>query len=181
MARVSRIGKLPIKVSNDIKVDIKDTVITLTKGKDVRNYDFGSKVAVKFQNNEITVESVNPDDDEAVKFVGLHRSNINNLVFGLTNGFKVVVEYNGVGYKANVVKDILVLTLGYSHDIAVRIPANVNITLEKPNLIVINSIDKESAGGFASFLKSLRKVEPYKGKGVKLANETIIRKEGKKK
>lgn len=177
----SRIGKLPIKVANnDIKVSIEGSVITFTKGNVVKTYDFGNKVDVSYENNEIFVKETS--DSDSTRFCGLHRSNLFNLVKGLSEGYKVVLEYNGVGYKADIYKNcFLVLGLGYSHDIVVKIPANIKITLEKPNLIVIQGDDKEAVGTFASRIISFRSTEPYKGKGIKYQGQWILRKEGKKK
>lgn len=176
---VSRIGKLPIKVADDIKVAINDSVISLTKGNKTKTYDFGDKVKVSFKDKEILVEET--EDTESTQFCGLHRANIANIVKGLTEGYKVVLEYNGVGYRADVAKGFLILGLGYSHDIVIKIPEGITITPEKPNLINIQGDDKEIIGTLASRIISLRKTEPYKGKGIKYQGQEILRKEGKKK
>ena len=176
---VSRIGKLPIKVADDIKVAINDSVVSFTKGNKTKTYDFGDKVKVSFKDKEIFVEET--DDAESTQFCGLHRANIANIIKGLTDGYKVVLEYNGVGYRADVAKGFLVLGLGYSHDIVVKIPNGVTITPEKPNLINIQGDDKEVVGTLASRIISLRRTEPYKGKGIKYQGQEILRKEGKKK
>ena len=176
---VSRIGKLPIKVGNDLKVKIEDTIITFTKGNKTKEYDFGKKVNVSFDGNEILVKE--NDDVDSTRFCGLHRSNIFNIVKGLIEGYKIVLEYNGVGYKADVNKTFLVLGLGYSHDIVVKIPSDITVTPEKPNLINIQGSDKEKVGNFASRIISFRTTEPYKGKGIKYQGQWILRKEGKKK
>lgn len=176
---VSRIGKLPIKVADDIKVAIENSVITFTKGNKTRTYDFGNKVKVDFRDKEIFVEEI--EDPDSTRFCGLHRSNIANIVKGLHEGYKVVLEYNGVGYRADVAKGFLVLGLGYSHDIVVKIPDGITITPEKPNLINIQGEDKEAVGNLASRIISLRRTEPYKGKGIKYQGQEILRKEGKKK
>ena len=176
---VSRIGKLPIKVADDIKVAINDSVISLTKGNKTKTYNFGDKVKVSFKDKEILVEET--EDTESTQFCGLHRANIANIVKGLTEGYKVVLEYNGVGYRADVAKGFLILGLGYSHDIVIKIPEGITITPEKPNLINIQGDDKEVIGTLASRIISLRKTEPYKGKGIKYQGQEILRKEGKKK
>ncbi|MDR2760290.1 MAG: 50S ribosomal protein L6 [Rickettsiales bacterium] len=177
---MSRMGKLPVKVPKDIKVEINGSTITFAKGDMKKVYNFGNGTAVRFESDAICVEK-SRDDDELDKFVGLHRSNINNIVKGLRDGFKRVIEYNGVGYRAALSKNFLVLGLGYSHDIVVKVPANIKITFEKPNFIVMNSEDNVSLGRFAAMVRSLRKTEPYKGKGLKYQGEVILRKEGKKK
>ena len=176
---VSRIGKLPIKVADDIKIAIDNSVITFTKGKITKTYDFGKKVKVIFKDKEIFVEET--EEDDSTMFSGLHRSNIANIVKGLQEGYKVVLEYNGVGYRADVAKGFLVLGLGYSHDIVIKVPEGITITPEKPNLINIQGSDKEAVGTLASRIISLRKTEPYKGKGIKYQGQEILRKEGKKK
>lgn len=177
---MSRIGNKPIKVPSEVKVEINGTVVTLKKGDQVKTYDFGDEVVVKFENGELHVIKAN-DNEVSTKFVGLHRSNLNNIIKGLVEGYKIVLEYNGVGYKALVSKQFLVLTLGYSHDIALKIPSNIQVTPEKPNLISLVSNDKMAVGMFADRIRSLRRTEPYKGKGIKYQGETILRKQGKKK
>lgn len=174
---MSRIGKLPIKVAKDISVKIEGNVITLKKGNITKTYDFGDRVHVKFENDEIFVSKVHEEDEN---FWGLHRKNISNIVEGLTTPFKKTLEFNGVGYKAVVNKNFLVLTLGYSHDIAYSIPEGIKITVDKNN-IIIEGDDRELVGRVASTIISFRKTEPYKGKGVKELGQYVVRKEGKKK
>lgn len=176
----SRIGKLPIKVPSDIGVTLKGNVISFKKGSSVKDYDFGNRVLVVFENGELWVKE-KENDAESVVFSGLHRSNLNNLVLGLTEGFRISLEYNGVGYRAVVSKDFLILGLGYSHDIVVKIPRGITVTLEKPNILIVQGDDKEKVGTFASRLIDLRPVEPYKGKGIKYQGQIVLRKEGKKK
>lgn len=174
---MSRIGKLPIQVSKDISVNINNTLLTLKKGNKTKEYDFGDKVDVKFEDDHIVVSI---EKEEFRNFWGLHRNNISNLVIGLTTGFKKILEFNGVGYKAIVNNNFLVLTLGYSHDIAYSIPEGIKITIEK-NTIIIEGDNKELVGRVGSTIIGFRKTEPYKGKGVKELGQYIVRKEGKKK
>jgi large subunit ribosomal protein L6 len=176
----SRIGKLPIKIPADVLVTLEGTVVTLRKKDRVRTYDFGNRVDVLLGDGQLMVRE-KEDVAESVVFSGLHRSNLNNIVRGLSEGFRVVLEYNGVGYRAVVVKDMLVLGLGYSHDIFVKIPAGLVVTPEKPNFVVVQGDDREAVGNFASRIISLRTTEPYKGKGIKYKDQEILRKEGKKK
>jgi large subunit ribosomal protein L6 len=161
-------------------VELSGTVVTLKKKGKVKNYDFGSRVNVLFEGGQVIVKEKENEVDTVV-FSGLHRSNLNNIVRGLSEGFKVTLEYNGVGYRAVVAKDMLVLGLGYSHDIFVKIPTDISVTPDKPNLIVIEGNDREAVGNFASRIISLRTTEPYKGKGIKYKGQEILRKEGKKK
>jgi large subunit ribosomal protein L6 len=176
----SRVGKLPIKVTEGVEVEISDTLVTIKKGDKVKTYNFGNKVVVLFKDKELIVKEKENEQDSTM-FSGLHRSNLYNIVKGITDGFKIVLEYNGVGYKANMFKNYLILGLGYSHSIAVKIPKGITVTPEKPNLIIIQGEDKEAIGTLASRIISLRKVEPYKGKGIKYQGQEILRKEGKKK
>jgi len=177
---MSRIGKKPIQVLEGLNVKIEGSKITISKGQDAKEYNFGDKVVVTCNNNEILVQKKDQDSKDT-KFTGLHRSNIANIIKGLTDGFTARLEVNGVGYKVNVVENILVLGLGYSHDINYAIPSDIKISFEKPNIIVINGTDKAKVGLVASELISFRKPEPYKGKGVKIEGAYIVRKEGKKK
>ena len=114
-------------------------------------------------------------------FVGMDRSNIKNIVQGMITPFKIILEINGVGYKASVTKNLLVLTLGYSHDIVYALPKGITAAFEKPNMVIITGDDKVLVGQIAAEIISFRKPEPYKGKGVKIAGKAILRKEGKKK
>jgi large subunit ribosomal protein L6 len=114
-------------------------------------------------------------------FVGMNRSNIKNIVSGLSSAFKIVLEINGVGYKASVEKDVIMMSLGFSHEIFYALPLGVKASFEKPNLVVISGDNKILVGQVASEIISFRKPEPYKGKGVKIFGKQILRKEGKKK
>ena len=120
------------------------------------------------------------DKRDVNNFYGLHRNNIANIVKGLIEHFKIILEINGVGFKAVVVKNMLILTLGYSHDIAFALPQSVSAKVEG-NQITLESDDKQLLGQVASEIIALRKPEPYKGKGVKILDKPILRKEGKKK
>ena len=177
---MSRIGKLPIKISKDINVVISGNVIKISKGNITKEYNFGDKIRVVFEDGEIKVVKIDKDDDVG-NYLGLHRSNINNIVHGLTEGFKKVLEINGVGYRSAVTGNLLILGLGYSHDIAYAIPEGIKITPDKPNLLIIEGDDKQLVGQVASEIISFRKPEPYLGKGVKEYGKAILRKEGKKK
>lgn len=177
---MSRLGRRPIKVPNGLSVKIEGNVIKVSNGKESFDYNFYDLVKVVFENNEIKVSKANVDSKGASKFVGLHRNNIANIIKGLSEGFSVTLELSGVGYRANVVGKILVLGLSYSHDINYYIPGDISIKCDK-NLIKISGSNKEKVGRVAAEIKSFRKTEPYKGKGVKIEGQKILRKEGKKK
>jgi len=176
---MSRIGKLPIDLK-DITANVEGNVVILKKGNIEKRYDFGDKVKVVIEDSTLKVLKKNPQDKVA-NFLGLHRSNLNNIVKGLIKDYEVVLEINGVGYKANISGNFLVLSLGYSHDIAYVIPEGVKIKTEKPNLVIINGNNKQKVGQVASEIINFRTTEPYKGKGIKKKGAWVLRKEGKKK
>ncbi len=178
---MSRVGKLPIIVPDNIKVDIKGNNITFVSGAVEKNYIVSKGVLAKLEGNAIKLSAENSSQSNISMFVGMNRSNIKNIVSGLSSGFKVVLEINGVGYKASVEKDTLIMSLGFSHEIFYVLPLGVKASFEKPNLIVISGDNKVLVGQVASEIISLRKPEPYKGKGVKIFGKQILRKEGKKK
>lgn len=178
---MSRVGKLPIIIPDNIKVSVDKNVITFDTGKTKKAYEVGSKVKIEFVDKKIQLTAVNKADGESSMFVGMDRSNIKNIVAGLLSPFKTTLEINGVGYKASVDKGVLTLTLGYSHEIYYSLPKGINAAFEKPNFIIITGDDKVLVGQVAAEIISFRKPEPYKGKGVKVSGKPILRKEGKKK
>lgn len=177
---MSRVGKLPVKVPSTIKVSIEGRVINLDGGKIKKSYTVMPSVDAQCTDNTIKFTAREGFEKASVD-VGMDRSNVKNIVLGIQTPFKVVLEINGVGYKAAVDKNGLILSLGYSHEIFYLLPSNVTAAFEKPNLVILTSDDKVLVGQVASEIISFRKPEPYKGKGVKIAGKTIVRKEGKKK
>ncbi len=178
---MSRVGKLPVIIPENIKVTIDKTVITFDTGKIKKTYQVNSLVKAEFIDKKIKLSAVAKDNGTSPMFVGMDRSNIKNLVAGLNIPFKTTLEINGVGYKAAVDKSILTLTLGYSHEIFYGLPEGITAVFEKPNLVIISGDDKVLVGQVAAEIISFRKPEPYKGKGVKVSGKSILRKEGKKK
>jgi len=177
---MSRIGKHPVTVPSGVTVDVAGQVLT-AKGK------LGSlKLVVS---NEITAQvadgkvTVTPKSQtkRARTLWGTTRALVNNMVNGVSKGFTVNLEINGVGYRAAVQGKVLNLQLGYSHEVKFPIPDDVKITCEKPTSIAISGADRQRVGQVAAVIRSYRKPEPYKGKGIKYELETIRRKEGKKK
>ena len=177
---MSRVGKLPIDVPNDINIELNDNVVKFVKGSISKEYFFGDDFSVEYKNNLLKIHPKDSTKKNIDNFYGLHRKNIFNIVKGLIEPFSVILEINGVGFKAIVKNNILILYLGYSHSIAFALPSEVTAKVEE-NRIILNSIDKQLVGQVASKIISLRKPEPYKGKGVKIFNKPILRKEGKKK
>ncbi len=178
---MSRVGKLPVSIPDNIKVTIDKNIISFESDSVKKNYQTSPGVKVDFVDKQIRVFAIDKSVPDASMFVGMDRSNIKNIVLGLQIGFKTTLEINGVGYKALVEKGVLVLTLGYSHEIFYALPKGINASFEKPNLIIISGNDKVLVGQVAAEIISFRKPEPYKGKGVKIFGKKILRKEGKKK
>ena len=177
---MSRIGKYPGPVPAGVSVVINDQILT-AKGKlGELSLSISGEVTATLEDNSVVVRPAN-DGKRARTLWGTTRSLVNNLVTGVSTGFAVSLEINGVGYRAAVVGDVLNLQLGYSHDIAFPIPDDVKIVCEKPTSITVTGADKQRVGAVAAKIRSYRGPEPYKGKGVKYATETIRRKEGKKK
>jgi large subunit ribosomal protein L6 len=178
---MSRVGKLPVNIPDNIKIAIDKNIITFDSGKIKKTYQLSAGVKVDFADKQLKLSAADKSIPDISMFVGMDRSNIKNIVAGLQTPFKTTLEINGVGYKASVDKGVLTLTLGYSHEIFYALPNGISAAFEKPNLIIISGDDKVLVGQVAAEIISFRKPEPYKGKGVKVLGKQILRKEGKKK
>jgi large subunit ribosomal protein L6 len=177
---MSRVGKLPVAIPEGVNVDLKDDRITVKgKGGELSTAITGL-VNVSVNDGEIVVQPAN-DTKRSRAMWGTTRSNIQNLVQGVTEGFSKRLEIQGVGFRAAVQNDVLTLALGYSHDIKYIIPQGITIKAEKPTTLLISGADKQQVGQVAAEIRELRKPEPYKGKGVRFEDERIHMKEGKKK
>lgn len=177
---MSRIGKLPITVPNGVQVNLQGRELTVKGQKGELKQKIVNEIAVSLDNGLIKVAPAN-DTKRARAMWGMSRTLINNMVTGVTAGFTKRLEIKGVGFRASVEGKILSLSLGFSHEIKYAIPAGITIVAEKPTLLVISGMDVQKVGQVAALLRSLRKPEPYKGKGVMYEGERIIMKEGKKK
>ena len=177
---MSRSGRIPINIPESTEVVINEDEITANGKLGVLSYTFGKDAKVSIDDNCITV-SKSGDNKHSAKMWGTVRSRIFNIVQGVTDGFVKELELNGVGYKAASKGKIIELNLGYSHPINFEIPEDLKIEVPKPTQIKITGIDKQRVGQIASEIRSFRKPEPFKGKGVKYKEEIIKRKEGKKK
>ena len=177
---MSRIGKHPVALPEGVTATLKDQAITV-KGKlgelslDVRN-----DVTIEQKDGGITV-SPNNDDRFTIAQWATTRALLANMVKGVSEGFKKEMELRGVGYKASIQGQTLVMSLGYSHEIRFDIPANITITTPTATEVVVSGFDKQKVGQVASDIRSYRQPEPYKGKGVRYKGEYVPMKEGKKK
>lgn len=176
---MSRIGKLPIAVPAGVTVTISDDNYVTVKGpKGSLERQLASELSITQEGAEIIVKR--PNDLKRNKALhGLSRTLIHNMVVGVTDGYEKVLEVNGVGYKAAKQGNKLVLSLGYSHPVELTDPEGLTSVVEGQNIVKVQGIDKEKVGQYAAEIRDKRRPEPYKGKGIKYATETIRRKVGK--
>ncbi len=177
---MSRIGKNPVTVPSGVTIDIAGQVLT-AKGKlGSLKLVVANEVTASLADGKVTV-TPKSQTKRARTLWGTTRALVNNMVNGVSKGFTVNLEINGVGYRAAVQGKMLNLQLGYSHEVKFPIPDDVKIVCEKPTSIAISGADRQRVGQVAAVIRSYRKPEPYKGKGIKYELETVRRKEGKKK
>ena len=179
---MSRIGKLPVAIPSGVNVDIKDGVITVKGPKGQMSQKIDSSISAKVENGNIIFER-SSDEKEQRSLHGLYRSLVNNMVVGVSTGYKKQLELVGVGYRATAQNNILELALGYSHAIFIQLPQEVKVEAvadRKSNpIITLESYDKQLLGQICAKIRSFRMPEPYKGKGIKFVGEVIRRKAGK--
>ena len=175
---MSRIGKQPISLPPKVKVDVKGQKVQVEGPKGKLNWELPGRTSIKIEGNTITV-SRQDENAQTRALHGLSRALINNMVKGVSDGFVKKLEINGVGFKAAVAGKVITMSLGYSHPINYNIPDQVKVTVDENTKITIEGPDKQLVGKVASELRSYYPPEPYKGKGVKYADEKIVRKEGK--
>jgi large subunit ribosomal protein L6 len=177
---MSRVGNNPVEVPSGVEVAVSGRVIT-AKGKlGEMSFETTDAVAASLEEGRVVVKPVDASK-RARALWGTTRARIQNMVTGVSEGFIRKLEINGVGYRATVQGNTLHLQLGYSHDINYAIPDGITIQCEKPTSIAVSGADKQKVGQVAAEIRGYRKPEPYKGKGIKYVEETILRKEGKKK
>ncbi len=176
---MSRIGRMPIAIPAGVTVDIAENNKVTVKGpKGTLERVLPSEMEIKLEDNQVVVSR--PNDLKKMKSLhGLTRTLINNMVIGVTNGYEKVLEINGVGYRGQKQGKKLVLSLGYSHPVEMEDPEGIETVLEGTNKITVKGIDKEKVGQYAAEIRAKRSPEPYKGKGIKYADEVIRRKVGK--
>ena len=176
---MSRIGKMPIAIPAGVTVEIAENNKVTVKGpKGTLERVLPSEMDIKMEGSEIVVSR--PNDLKKMKSLhGLTRTLINNMVIGVTEGYEKKLEVNGVGYRAQKQGKKLVLSLGYSHPVEMEDPEGLETVLDGQNIIVVKGIDKEKVGQYAAEIRDKRRPEPYKGKGIKYADEVIRRKVGK--
>ena len=177
---MSRIGQTPIAIPSGVDVKIEGRVVTVKGPKGALTRTVPATISVQQVDGQLLV--ARPDDERDNRALhGLTRSLVNNMVIGVTDGFRKQLEIVGVGYRAEAQGDGIRLALGFSHPVVVKAPEGISFEVPVPTQIVVTGIDKEVVGQIAADIRSIRKPEPYKGKGVRYAGEKVRRKEGKKK
>ena len=180
---MSKIGKKNILIPKDSSIKIDGANLTITGPKGTKNLTINDKIfSSKLTDSELKILPLEKKIDKKTSIMwGTYRSLINNAVTGVSIGHEKILELTGVGLRANLKGELLNLQIGFSHDVNFKIPKNVKITVEKQTIIKINGVDKELVSKTAADIKSLKPVEPYKGKGIKERGQFVLRKEGKKK
>ena len=177
---MSRIGKNPVKLPSGVTATVSGQTVEVKGPKGVRSFTATDDVNVVMEDNAVRV-SPRGSSKRARQQWGMSRTQVANLVTGVTEGFKKELEINGVGYRAAMQGKVLKLSLGFSHEVNFETPDGVTITSSKPTEIIVEGIDQQLVGEVAANIRKWRKPEPYKGKGIKYKDEFIFRKEGKKK
>jgi large subunit ribosomal protein L6 len=177
---MSRIGKRPIAVPKGVTANVDGQTVSAKGPKGELKFVVNDEVLVKMEDGAVAVEPKDQSKDARSKW-GMSRTQIQNIFDGVSNGFERKLEITGVGYRAAMQGKNLQLALGFSHDVVYEAPEGVTIAVPKPTEIVISGMDKQVVGQTASEIRAYRPPEPYKGKGVRYADERILRKEGKKK
>lgn len=177
---MSRVGSLPVEVPEGVKVNITSDSISVEGKRGKQDFHLVPEVSIKVEDGKIVVTPANMAKKSRMMW-GTYRSIIQNMVTGVTEGFKVELDIQGVGYRASLQGKNLVLQLGFSHDVIYPIPDDVTIAVPKQTTVILESTNKQRVGQIAAEIRSYRPPEPYKGKGVRYVDEYVRRKEGKKK
>ena len=177
---MSRIGKKPVELPSGVTATVSGQTVEVKGAKGTRSFTATDDVTIAMEGDEIVVKP-RGTSKRARQQWGMSRTMVQNLVTGVTEGFKKELEINGVGYRAQMQGNVLKLNLGYSHDVNFEAPAGVTVSAPKQTEIIVEGIDQQLVGQVAANIREWRGPEPYKGKGIKYKDEYIFRKEGKKK
>lgn len=175
---MSRIGKLPVAVPAGVKISLSGQELSVTGPKGTLKQTLHERMNIAVESDQIVVAR-SSDEKKDLALHGLTRSLIQNMVTGVTAGFVKKLEINGVGYRAEVTGKVLTLSLGFSHPVVYELPDGISVEVEKQTKLSVSGIDKQLVGSASAKIRSFREPEPYKGKGIKYADERILRKAGK--
>lgn len=178
---MSRIGKYPVAIPSGVTVNVNGQNVQVKGAKGELKTTLAREVTAEVKDGKVWIMPVDKANKRARAMWGMSRSQMRNMVEGVSKGYTDRLEIQGVGYRAAADKNFLTLALGFSHEIKYAIPAGIEIKCEKPTSVSISGFDKQLVGQVASEIRRLRKPEPYKGKGVRYENEFVRHKEGKKK
>ena len=177
---MSRIGKKPVAIPSGVTLTQDGQTVTAKGPKGELSFTLPEAVTGKIEGEEFTVTPLT-ENKTGLSMWGMSRTMVSNLIEGVTNGFKKELELKGVGYRAQMKGSMLSMQLGFSHDVEFTPPEGIKITAAKPTHLIVEGIDKQQVGQVAAVIRSYRKPEPYKGKGVRYVGEYVRSKEGKKK
>ncbi|MGB3278899.1 MAG: 50S ribosomal protein L6 [Pseudorhodobacter sp.] len=177
---MSRIGKKPVELVKGVSATLSGQTVEVKGPKGTRSFTATDDVTITMEDNAVTVKP-RGTSKRARQQWGMTRSQIENLVTGVSTGFKKELEIQGVGYRAAMAGNVLKLSLGYSHEVNFEVPAGVTVSAPKQTEIVVEGMDQQLVGQVAANIREWRKPEPYKGKGIRYKGEFVFRKEGKKK
>ena len=177
---MSRIGKVPVAIPNGVSASIEGSILSVKGPKGTLTMPMLDDISYGIEDDKIVVKPAN-ETKRARSFWGMHRTLVQNLVTGVTEGFTKTLEITGVGYRAAMQGKNLRLQLGYSHDVNIAVPEGLTVATPDPTTVIISGNDRQKVGQLAAEIRRWRKPEPYKGKGIKYRGEFIFRKEGKKK
>jgi len=177
---MSRIGKKPVDLPSGVSASVSGQTVEVKGPKGTRSFKASDDVTIAVDDNVVTV-TPRGKSKRARQQWGMSRTMVQNLVTGVSEGFKKELEIQGVGYRAQMQGTTLKLSLGYSHDVNFEVPADVTVTAPKQTEVIVEGIDEQVVGQVAANIREWRKPEPYKGKGIRYKGEYIFRKEGKKK
>ena len=176
---MSRVAKNPIHILDNVDLSINENIVSVKGSKGVLEFDIPQSISLEIKENIINVK-YDEADQQSVALAGTTRSLINNMIIGVTNGFEKKLELIGVGYRAKASGKLLELTLGFSHPVKYQLPEDVEVETPSQTEIVLKSHNKQILGQAAAEIRAFRPPEPYKGKGVRYADEQVKRKEAKK-
>jgi large subunit ribosomal protein L6 len=177
---MSRIGKVPVALPGGVSASVEGSILSVKGPKGTLSMPMLDDISYGIEDDRIVVKPAN-QTKRARSFWGMHRTLVQNLVTGVTDGFTKVLEITGVGYRAAAQGKNLRLQLGYSHDVNIAVPEGLEVKTPDPTTVEISGNDRQKVGQLAAEIRQWRKPEPYKGKGIKYRGEYIFRKEGKKK
>ena len=177
---MSRIGKKPVDLPSGVSASVSGQTVEVKGPKGARSFKATDDVTIAVEDNVVTI-TPRGSSKRALQQWGMSRTMVQNLVIGVSDGFKKELEIQGVGYRATMQGNTLKLALGYSHDVNFEVPEGVTVTAPKQTEVIVEGIDEQLVGQVAANIREWRKPEPYKGKGIRYKGEFVFRKEGKKK